>query len=454
MLKKIVLLALLLFAYQSFSDISDALNQVGAMVDSEKRKLSELRDKIDSERIPLSRNIMELTAEIERLREAYRHEKMLANADDGTFAELKEEADQIAEDNRYIVSLMHEYIASLASVRDLSDINRYDIEDDVASVLEDEEDYIPALDNLLKHLYTYNLDKIAGESYEGRVSLRDGTIKSGTFSDLGASLYFQGKDGKDSGMVTLRSEGGILPVLGYDMSTELLLRDDDMVFLPVDLTGGNLIMDKTGEQGILDEIEKGGYVMWPILGLGLLSILTIIYKYFTLHRISVEPDEEVKDIIDTVLAGDEEAAMNKAEALGKPLAPVLMEGIHHRDAGKEDVEEIMHERILFQLPFLSRYMTVLSVSAAAAPLLGLLGTVTGMIHTFDLVRIFGSGETDLLSGGISEALITTKYGLIVAIPALLSHAYFSRKIKMITAGLEQVSISFINNLRIKGICRR
>jgi biopolymer transport protein ExbB len=87
-----------------------------------------------------------------------------------------------------------------------------------------------------------------------------------------------------------------------------------------------------------------------------------------------------------------------------------------------------------------------AITASAAPLLGLLGTVTGMISTFKLISVFGAGDAQSLSSGISEALVTTQFGLIVAIPALLLYAYLSRKAKGMVDGMEKTAISFVNRL--------
>jgi biopolymer transport protein ExbB len=88
----------------------------------------------------------------------------------------------------------------------------------------------------------------------------------------------------------------------------------------------------------------------------------------------------------------------------------------------------------------------LALSAAAAPLLGLLGTVTGMINTFNMITVFGAGDPKTLAGGISEALITTEFGLVVAIPSLLLHAVLSRRVKGVLASMEQTTVAFINGL--------
>jgi biopolymer transport protein ExbB len=86
----------------------------------------------------------------------------------------------------------------------------------------------------------------------------------------------------------------------------------------------------------------------------------------------------------------------------------------------------------------------IAVTAAASPLLGLLGTVTGMIHTFELINLFGTGDPRRLASGISEALITTEFGLFVAIPALLAHALLARRAQSILARMEKLGVAFVN----------
>jgi len=106
----------------------------------------------------------------------------------------------------------------------------------------------------------------------------------------------------------------------------------------------------------------------------------------------------------------------------------------------------MYEKMLSAKPALERFIALIALTAATAPLLGLLGTVTGMINTFNMITVFGTGDPRMLSGGISEALITTKFGLVVAVPALICHAFVTRKVKGVLGSMEQVSIGFINGL--------
>ncbi len=187
--------------------------------------------------------------------------------------------------------------------------------------------------------------------------------------------------------------------------------------------------------------------MIPILGLGLFCAVLALFKLISLHGLSVRRAEpRVQAILQALAAGDVRRADTLARELRKPLGPVLREAIEHRDAPREYIEEIMHERLLAQVPALERYLSALAVSANAAPLLGLLGTVTGMIHTFHLITVFGTGDPRVLSSGIAEALITTEYGLIIAIPALLIHAYLSRRVRRAVAVTQQAAVQFLNSL--------
>jgi hypothetical protein len=106
----------------------------------------------------------------------------------------------------------------------------------------------------------------------------------------------------------------------------------------------------------------------------------------------------------------------------------------------------MYEQALTTRLNLQRMLPFIAVSASAAPLLGLLGTVTGIINTFKLITVFGTGDVKTLSSGISEALITTEFGLIVAIPALLLHAFLSRRARGVIDQMEKAAIAFVNQI--------
>ncbi|MDB4796762.1 MotA/TolQ/ExbB proton channel family protein, partial [bacterium] len=135
-----------------------------------------------------------------------------------------------------------------------------------------------------------------------------------------------------------------------------------------------------------------------------------------------------------------------AERQPEPSSALLLVGIDHAEESIELVEEVLYESMLSVQPKLERFLNVIAVTAATAPLLGLLGTVTGIIKTFKLMQVFGAGDPKPLMAGISEALITTELGLILAIPSLLLHALLSRKVAAVLSRLEKLSVAFVNGL--------
>ena len=150
-----------------------------------------------------------------------------------------------------------------------------------------------------------------------------------------------------------------------------------------------------------------------------------------------------------VNAGEETEALNETAGVHHPAARILAKGIKSRNLPAEDLEEVLYETFLEAQPPLQRGLPFIAIASATAPLLGLLGTVTGMIHTFQRITIFGTGDTRSLTSGISEALVTTEVGLIVAIPALIAHALLSRKIQGIRSTMEMTSLAFLNGVKGK-----
>lgn len=125
---------------------------------------------------------------------------------------------------------------------------------------------------------------------------------------------------------------------------------------------------------------------------------------------------------------------------------MLRAGVAHIEEPRELIEEVMYEDVLDARLKLQRLLPFIAITASSAPLLGLLGTVTGIMETFSLMTVFGTGDSKSLSSGISAALITTEWGLYVAIPALLLYAFLSRKARTIVDGMEKDALAFLNQV--------
>ncbi len=173
------------------------------------------------------------------------------------------------------------------------------------------------------------------------------------------------------------------------------------------------------EKTSLDVINSGGMIGWIIVVLGLVGLLLALARVLFLANASSSNNTLAKDALSKLLSSGKDEALNYLKPFKNATARVLKATIRNLDRDREHIEDIVAEAILHESGRLDRFSSVIIVIAAVSPLLGLLGTVTGMIATFDIITEFGTGDPKLLSGGISIALVTTELGLIVAIPILM-----------------------------------
>ncbi|OQX87710.1 MAG: hypothetical protein B6D55_02520 [Candidatus Omnitrophica bacterium 4484_70.2] len=417
------------------------------------KKLNELRKEISNQRLSLVNKLKELRAEVKKLREDVYDLKKLRWAKEEHFLHLKEEVEGLREDVKFSSLLIFEYRknmfkrASLAEEKKFEDklkrIDRLLNKNNNASSLE-------ALNPLVELTIVRNREVLGGDIFEGEVLDTKGILVKGDFIILGPFVYFVSKEKNLAGLVGEKL-GSLVPSLLIEFPSSSFedLLENKISSIPMDFSLGDAIKKESFKRGWFEHLKAGGIIMVPILGLGILCIILAIIKFISLIRLKINVEDKLDQIIELLHSQDIEKAKRVAASLGRPLAPIILEGIEHHKASREHLEEIMHEEILSQIPFLEKYISVFSVSAGVSPLLGLLGTVTGIIRTFNVVSLFGTTKTHLLSAGISEALITTEYGLIVAIPSLLLYAYFSRKVKRIVGVLEQTTLGFINSIKIK-----
>ncbi|MFT5837377.1 MAG: biopolymer transport protein ExbB [Candidatus Azotimanducaceae bacterium] len=213
--------------------------------------------------------------------------------------------------------------------------------------------------------------------------------------------------------------------------------------LPLDATLGKALKMVEGSDSIFEHLSKGGSVGVVIIALGLICLLLGLIKLLEVTRFKTPQPEAIQVVLKHLNTGD---VANAKTAASVDITGILPAGAEHADAKRGTLEEILYERILAARPRLERFLPFIALTAAAAPLLGLLGTVTGMIKTFNLITIFGTGDAKSLSSGISEALVTTALGLLVAIPALIIHGLLSSMVRQKIGDMEQAAVAFINGV--------
>lgn len=194
---------------------------------------------------------------------------------------------------------------------------------------------------------------------------------------------------------------------------------------------------------MLELVKSGGWLMVPILLCSVVALAIAVERLWTLRPSRIAPKHLVANVWQLVqhnaLTAEKLAEIRRGSALGQILVSGLNYSKHGREIMKESIEEtatrVVHE--------LERFLNPLGTIAAITPLLGLLGTVVGMIKVFSEIMIQGTGNANVLAGGISEALITTAAGLTVAIPALVMHRYFIRRVDFLVIEMEQEAVKLV-----------
>jgi len=207
---------------------------------------------------------------------------------------------------------------------------------------------------------------------------------------------------------------------------------------------------------LLDAFFKGGPMMWPLLACSLIALGVILERLWTLFRVPDEATAEGQlNEAEGVLASQSEEALVEhlrqgTGAINYVLAAVLKRYDSLILENREDVEDMRQELILATeeagVDYLGRLLNALGTIGTLAPLMGLLGTILGMIRAFDAIARAGAGDPAAVASGISEALITTATGLIVAIPTIALHRYLSARADKAFKGIELYCHAFSNTL--------
>ncbi len=416
------------------------------------RELSELRARIARDRVPLATELRELeTAVLELRRERERMQRMVDNQS-VDLASLANQAKAYEDEAGYVSNLLNDYLnranASLtvgetASVGPalLAAMNRADVPD--ASAREKIQAQLEGVQAALARTSA----NIGGARYPSEAVLPGGRVSKGEYAQIGPIGYFAA-DGDNAG-VLVRGASETPALIVFDPKASPAIASfvkTGSGTLPVDTTQGRALAIATSNETLVEHFLKGGLWMWPIAFFGVLAVMITGFKLLDILSIKQLPAATLKEVLDLVGQDKLPDALHVVNKIDGPAAAMIKTGLQNAHLSKELLEEFLFETLLSVKPKLERGLTFITLSASVAPLLGLLGTVTGMIETFKLLTLFGTGDAKSLSSGISQALITTEYGLVVAIPALILGAIVTRMVANRMAGLESTMISFANGI--------
>lgn len=211
-------------------------------------------------------------------------------------------------------------------------------------------------------------------------------------------------------------------------AAELQASSGELVQFGIDPTGGSILGLLVQAPTLKERVEQGGLVGYIILAVGALGLLLALERLVSLTLIRSKVNKQLK---------------SETFTDNNPLGRVMQVKDKYPDADTEAMELHLTEAILTEVPKLGRNLTIIKIISVVAPLMGLLGTVTGMINTFQAITLFGTGDPKLMAGGISQALVTTVLGLVVAIPMTLLYAVLNTRSKNIVFILQEQAAGVI-----------
>lgn len=301
-------------------------------------------------------------------------------------------------------------------------------------------------------LLTRVQQSLGGYTATGSSMLDGGNeVRTGTFAFVGPQTFFRSVQGEAGVTVRLR-EGSTYPVTyvssDWPKGTAEALFQGAAGTMPADATGNKALRLKQTTGTVWQHIEKGGYVAFAILGVGLFSLFLMIQKMIDLSRMAVDRPAVAQSFLAKLAQGGRPAAEPALGTLRATTRELFETGLRHLDQSKIALEEHLQALLLKQRLHFERRLPLLAVIATAAPLMGLLGTVVGMVKTFALITVFGTGNAGKLSSGISEVLVATEIGLAVAIPTLVAHGFLAHRIHKNLAMLERHALEFVTAVEL------
>jgi biopolymer transport protein ExbB len=450
-------LAPLLLAFPlvvSAQSLDGVLNSASADLQKATAELTAARAEVEAARLPLAHQVAELEqtllnrrAELARLQRFQENQLVELNA-------LKSEAKRLSDEVKYADSLVTEYARAFRSRLNFVEEPRY------TAVLEavDQAGASPDLSAEEKYtrravLLTTALQRAeaaqGGEVFDGKALDKQGLVQSGKVALIGPVAVFASANGGAAGLLQQElnkadpTVATLEPAL-VDASRKLATSGAGELVL--DPTMGNAFKLSALHESLFEKFKKGGVAIIPLLLLGVAAIAVALCKWFQLSQVRLARESDLQTVLKHIEACEHSAALAHARSIPGLAGELLATAVEHVDEKKEYIEEVLYEKMLGARMKLERGLSFLALAATTGPLLGLLGTVTGMIATFKIISSFGGGDPKMLAAGISEALICTATGMGIAIPALLFHAFLTRRAKGIIGSMEQIAVGFVNGV--------
>ena len=269
-------------------------------------------------------------------------------------------------------------------------------------------------------VHKFNREVVAADGSKSNQEV----IRVGGFNLVSNGKYLEYVDETGSVAELIRQPSG----RAVGSAADLTASAGDAVAFSLDPTGGSILSLLIQAPNTQERVDQGGPVGYVIIAIGIVGLLIALERFIALFVVGGKVNRQLK----TNVASED-----------NPLGRVMLVKDQNKDADLETLELKLSERILAEVPKLNSRLTIIKIISVVAPLIGLLGTVTGMINTFQAITLFGTGDPKLMAGGISQALVTTVLGLVVAIPMVFISTLLNTRSRGIINILQQQSAGII-----------
>jgi len=420
--------------------LASASTKARADLDAALKELTATRERIAGEKVPLSQALSKAEDELAIARkqlETAQRTRDLRNLDQSS---LKAEIKQREDENTYMLNLLNEFcrnfgekglhISERKTHREKLELAKAAHENTTAS----REDKFQHSFAVVEAALTRLEDLMGGVTYSGVALDAKGGLVEGKFAQVGPMVLFSNPDGSVAGFAS-EAKGSKETVLkGAEHAqvfggafASLVSKGEGMI--PSDFTMGQALRNLTNKNSIVRTFIHGGPIMWPMLFVAIAAVIVSLERTLFIFMENRRRNEsQVEQIFSLVENGDRPGAIRVAESSTDYVARVLGFALAHAELS---ISQAISKASALEIQRFTRGLPILDTIITAAPLLGLLGTVTGMMNTFSMMGGDELGAPTAITGGIAEGLIATAFGLLIAIACLFPNSYLNAKVETV-----------------------
>jgi biopolymer transport protein ExbB len=431
------------------SKSSEALDQAATTVerdlDASLRELSQLRDTIKAEKLPMSEALGRAEGELAALKRELEDQTRAQDTKALELGNLQAAMKLRQDETTYVANLLDEFTNGFESSVHVSEFPKYKAVIEKAKLAREDED-LPLVDKLARRVDALRvgldrlMDLVGGTRYEGQAVDGQGTVSTGEFAMVGPVVMFAATGGTPSGLAIPQAGSAMAAVRAIDKDLDAGIAQvvaEGAGSLPLDPSRGGALKELMHRGSLIGYFKKGGPIMYPLLFVSILAMSVVLERLVFLAREKKSRDPEV---VDEILARIQDADINGAVRAGAKtkdfVARALIYGIQHRE---KSLTNALIRSAGTEIHRFTRGISILDTCVTMAPLLGLLGTVTGMMGSFGMLGGAELSAPSQITGGIAEALIATAFGLGIAITALIPMNYLHQQAEKAKHEIEDAS---------------